>query len=225
MCYTARMFVFHPTSPGRRLHRRHLLCLALAGAVIPRLAEAIAPPDPAAPIAALYTALEALMRLATDMPFRQRFHRIAPVIDRTLDLQTILRSSIGTRWTTLDAATQAALHRAFRRFTIATYVANFDKYDGERFELSPTFRQIGAEQVVQSHIIQGNGEPIRLDYVMRQTDAGWRAVDILLDGAISRVAVQHSDFRAVLQDGGATALIASLEHKTANLAGDGMLDS
>jgi phospholipid transport system substrate-binding protein len=219
------MFVCRPASAGRRLHRRHLLCLALAGAVTPRLALAGASRDPAAPIAALYAALEALMRLGPDMPFRQRFHRIAPVIDGTLDLPTILRSSVGARWTTLDPATQVALHRAFRRFTIATYVANFDKYDGERFELSPTFRQIGADQVVQSHIIQGSGEPIRLDYVMRQTDAGWRAVDILLDGVISRVAVQHSDFRAVLRDGGAPALIASLEHKTADLAGGSMLDS
>ena len=53
---------------------------------------------------------------------------------------------------------------------------------------------------MQTRIIQDNGEPIRLDYVMRQTDAGWRAVDILLDGTISRVAVQHSDFRALLHD-------------------------
>jgi phospholipid transport system substrate-binding protein len=221
----ARMFASHPASAGRRLHRRHLLCLALAGAVTPGLVHATAPPGPAAPIAALYAALEALMRAGAGTPFRQRFHRIAPVIDGTLDLPTILRSSVGARWTTLDAATQVALHKAFRRFTVATYVANFDKYDGERFELSPTLRQVGAEQVVQSRIIQGNGEQIRLDYIMRQTDAGWRAVDILLDGAISRVAVQHSDFRALLRDGGATALIASLEQKTADLAGGSMLDS
>jgi phospholipid transport system substrate-binding protein len=219
------MFTFYYKSAGRRIPRRQLLCLALAGAAMPRLARAITPPGPAAPIAALYAALEALMRLGAGMPFRQRFHRIAPVIDTTLDLQTILRSSVGTRWATLDAGTQAALHTAFRRFTIATYVANFDKYDGERFELSPTLRQVGAEQVVQSHIIQGNGEPIRLDYIMRHSDAGWRAVDILLDGAISRVAVQHSDFRALLQTGGATALITSLEQKTADLAGGSMLDS
>ena len=60
---------------------------------------------------------------------------------------------------------------------------------------------------------------------MRQTDAGWRVVDILLDGTISRVAVQHSDFRALLRNGDATALIASLQRKADDLAGDSMLDS
>jgi len=219
------MFALHPEPATRRLGRRRLLCLAVGASITPRLTRAAAPSDPAAPIAMLYTALEALMRLGAAASFRTRYQQIAPVIDRTFDLRTVLRSSVGARWATLDDAAQDALHAAFRRFTIATYVANFDKYEGERFELSPTLRQIGTAQVVQTRIIQDNGEPIRLDYVMRQTDAGWRAVDILLDGTISRVAVQHSDFRALLQPGDATALIASLREKTAELAGGSLLDS
>jgi phospholipid transport system substrate-binding protein len=215
----------HPASGGRCLCRRRLLCLALAGAVMPGFARALGSPDPAAPIAALYTALEALMRQGAATPFRQRYHQIGPVIDRTFDLMAILRSSVGARWATLDEAMQRALHAAFRRFTIATYVANFDKYEGERFEVIPPPRQVGADQIVQTRIIQDNGEPIRLDYVMREAEAGWRVVDVLLDGTISRVAVQHSDFRALLRNGDATALIASLRQKAADLAGGSVLDS
>jgi phospholipid transport system substrate-binding protein len=219
------MFALDSGFPRLRLQRRHLLCAVLAGAVTPRLARALAPADPAAPIAALYTALEAVMRQGTATSFRHRFQTIAPVIDRTFDLPAILRSSVGARWTTLETAAQSALQAAFRRFTIATYVANFDKYDGERFELMPTLRHVGADQIVQTRIIQDTGEPIRLDYVMRQADADWRAIDILIDGTISRVAVQHSDFRALLHDRDATALIASLRQKAAELAGGSQLDS
>jgi phospholipid transport system substrate-binding protein len=219
------MFAPHPASGGMRLCRRHLLRLALAGTVMPRFARALASPDPAAPIAALYTALEALMRQGAATPFRQRYHQIGPVIDRTFDLPAILRSSVGTHWATLDQASQGALFAAFRRFTIATYVASFDKYEGERFELIPALRQVGTDQVVETRIIQDNGEPVRLDYVMRKTDSGWRAVDILLDGTISRVAVQHSDFRSLLRNGDATALIASLQRRADDLAGGSMLDS
>jgi phospholipid transport system substrate-binding protein len=208
-----------------RLSRRRLLWLALGATATPRLTRADAPADPAAPIAMLYTALEALMRVGSAASFHTRYHHIAPVIDRTFDLRTILHSTVGASWATLNDASQDALHAAFRRFTIATYVANFDKYDGERFELTPALRQAGMEQVVQARIVRDNGEPIRLDYVMRQTDASWRAVDVLLDGAISRVAVQHSDFRALLQQGDATALIAGLRQKTAELAGGSLLDS
>jgi phospholipid transport system substrate-binding protein len=43
--------------------------------------------------------------------------------------------------------------------------------------------------------------------------------DILLDGTISRVAVQRSDFAALLSQGNATQLIASLEQKVSTLSG------
>jgi phospholipid transport system substrate-binding protein len=60
---------------------------------------------------------------------------------------------------------------------------------------------------------------VKLSYVMRQTPAGWKAVDVLADGSISRVAVQRSDFRALLANGGSPALVASLEQKVSELAG------
>ena len=45
-------------------------------------------------------------------------------------------------------------------------------------------------------------------------------MDVLMDGSISRVAVQRSDFRSLLSSGGAPALVAGLQHKVANLSGD-----
>jgi phospholipid transport system substrate-binding protein len=42
---------------------------------------------------------------------------------------------------------------------------------------------------------------------------------VLADGAISRVAVQRSDFRALLAKGGGQALVASLKQKVDELAG------
>jgi phospholipid transport system substrate-binding protein len=57
---------------------------------------------------------------------------------------------------------------------------------------------------------------------MHQEGAAWKVVDVLLDGTISRVAVQRSDFRGVLAHGGAPALIASLERKVVDLAGSSM---
>jgi phospholipid transport system substrate-binding protein len=54
---------------------------------------------------------------------------------------------------------------------------------------------------------------------MRQNGKGWKAVDVLADGSISRVAVQRSDFRRLVSRGGAQALIESLNQKTADLSG------
>jgi phospholipid transport system substrate-binding protein len=63
-----------------------------------------------------------------------------------------------------------------------------------------------------------SGNKHDLDYVMREGSAGWRIVDVLADGAVSRVAVQRSDFRLLIRRGGATALSENLEAKSLSLA-------
>ena len=171
------------------------------------------------PIVDLYAALEALMRTGRATPFPERFRTLAPVIDRVYDLTTVLRVSVGLRWPSFDEPTRKALMDAFRAFTIASFVANFDKWEGEKFEVLPETRMVGADQVVQTRIVAETGEPIKLDYVMAPSDAGWRVTDVLLDGSISRVAVQRSDFRALLAHGDAAELIASLRRKVAHLSG------
>jgi phospholipid transport system substrate-binding protein len=159
------------------------------------------------------------MRAGRTTPFRQRFHALAPVVDRVFDLDMILRVSVGLRWSTLDPESRTALASAFRRFTIASYVANFDKYENEKFEIAPALRPAGDARIVETHIIAANGDTIRLDYQMQDGPAGWRATDILLDGSISRVAVQRSDFRGLLAAGNADALVMSLQQKIADLSG------
>ena len=117
-----------------------------------------------------------------------------------------------------DQKTQ--LLAAFLRYTVASYTANFDTYTGQTFQVAPDIRSLGnGEVVVQTEIDGANGSSNKLDYVMRNTSSGWKAVDVLADGTISRVAVQRSDFRHLLDSGGAPALLAGLQNKVASLSG------
>ncbi|HET6609345.1 MAG TPA: ABC transporter substrate-binding protein [Rhodopila sp.] len=176
------------------------------------------------PLLDLYAGLEAAMRAGRATPFTQRFDALAPAVDHAFDLMTILKVSVGLRWDSMDQGTQTRLLTVFRRFIIATYIANFDKYDGERFRVLPNARESGEDRIVKTEIVPQTGDSIRLDYVMRQEQNQWRAVDILLDGSISRVAVQRSDFRKILAGGDADALISSLRRKISDLS-DGALSS
>ena len=54
---------------------------------------------------------------------------------------------------------------------------------------------------------------------MKRMPGEWKAVDVLADGSISRVAVQRSDFRSLLASGGAPALLGSLQRKVSDLSG------
>jgi phospholipid transport system substrate-binding protein len=72
---------------------------------------------------------------------------------------------------------------------------------------------------VRSKLVARNGTSTPLDYVMRDGPSGWKIVDVLVGGAISRVAVQRSDFRTLLSSGGVPALTVALQSKVANLSG------
>ena len=77
----------------------------------------------------------------------------------------------------------------------------------------------GTDRIVQTQISSAGGAPTEVDYVMRQFPQGWQAVDVLLDGHISQVAVQRSDFGSTLSSGNATPLIESLKKKTQSFSG------
>ncbi len=170
------------------------------------------------PIQYLNQSLLAIMKAGTATPFRQRYAMLAPAVQRALDLSAILRLAVGASWFSLSAQDRQTLLQAFTQYTIATYVKNFNSYNGQQITISPQTRSFGNGVIVQTRIIPRSGEEHRIDYVMRQSAGGaWKATDVLADGTISRVAVLRSDFQEPLQQGGASALVASLQRKTASL--------
>jgi phospholipid transport system substrate-binding protein len=217
---TAKMT--HDTHP---IGRRGLLSLTVTAFVasIPwQLARAgtTSGASPTTPIKQLNAALLGIMKSAATAPFIDRYRALAPTIDQVFDLDAVLERSIGLSWTTMPAAQKADLATAFRRYTVSSYVANFNSYNGQSFQVLPDVRNIGdGEIVVQSKMLRADASPLELDYVMQNGPTGWHVVDVLTDGSISRVAVQRSDFRALLRRGGPPALVAGLESKYANLSG------
>lgn len=199
------------------LDRRGML--AMIGALLVSVPHQADAENPAvAPIRQLVEGLRKVMKAGRATPFSQRFDTLAPVIDQTFDLTTILKTSVGTVWNTLPHDQQATLSAAFRRYTVASYINAFDEND-QHFMINPDTRISGSDQVVRMRITVDSGEQHELDHVVRQGPTGWRVVDILADGVISRVAVQRSDFRQLMRQGGASALAKSLETKSADLAG------
>ena len=199
--------------------RRALLQLALCWIVFGSAPAAAVASEMTAPVEQLHTGLIEIMKAGKTAPFRQRYDKIAPVIGRTFDLDVIVRQVVGPRWAALPPDQQAALGDAFRRYTIASYVSNFDDYSGERFEVLPGVAAVGNDRVVKAQIVTASGQAHVLAYVMRQTGAGWRVVDVLAEGSVSRVAAQRSEIRSVLSDGGGSGLLVSLHRKTAELSG------
>jgi phospholipid transport system substrate-binding protein len=203
------------------LSRRSLFGVAMIVALPLRAGAALADTGAAtATIVRFNEALLGVMKSGQQTGFNRRFEVLAPAVDQAFDLRTVLTVSVGPGWANLLTDQQNRLLDGFRRYTVASYVHSFDSYVGQRFTVSPDIRGLdGGRVVVQSRMAPASGDAIQLDYVMQPTSSGWKAVDVLSAGSISRVAVQRSDFRRVLSQGGGDALLTSLQRKASDLSG------
>lgn len=196
--------------------RDHSIVLIAIAALLWLARPAVAS-DVTAPIEQLDAGLLQVMKAGKASPFRQRYDALAPLVTRAVDLDAILQAGVGASWAALPPNQQAVLKTAFQSYSIATYVSHFDEYAGERFDLAAP----AGDAVVRVRIVPGKpgGETHTLAYAMRQTPAGWKAIDVKADGSISQVVAQQEEIRAIVRSSGPAGLLTRLQQKTAELSG------
>jgi phospholipid transport system substrate-binding protein len=142
-----------------------------------------------------------------------RFAKLEPVIRRSFDIPAMVRLSVGPSWAPLNEAQRQQVTESFGRYLSAIYADRFDSYAGQKLEVTGE-QPAPSGVLVKSQIIKANGEPVKVDYMMRRSGDNWLIFDIYLDGAISEVATRRSEFAAILKTEGIDGLIAALNRKT-----------
>ena len=165
-----------------------------------------------------YDALLNTMKSGRTLGQSGRFTQLEPVIRRTFDIPAMARLSVGPSWASLTEAQRQQVTESFGRYISAIYADRFDSYAGQKLQV--TGEQPNAAGVmVRSQIVKANGEPVKVNYMMRRNGEGWLISDVYLDGAISEVATRRSEFSAILKTGGVDGLIAALNRKADMLTG------
>jgi len=167
--------------------------------------------DPAArKIESFYATLLDTMKRGSSLGMKGRFQALAPAIDATFDLPTMIKFVVGPTWSSMSESDHKQLTEAFRRMTIADYANNFDSWDGERFEVDPNVQTKGGDVFVQTNLIPKADKPIPFIYRMRDTGGDWKAIDVYLNGYVDQLTTKRSDFASTLSSGGAPALVRKL---------------
>jgi phospholipid transport system substrate-binding protein len=166
----------------------------------------------------LYDALLSTMKNGRTLGQSGRFTHLEPVIRRTFDIPSMTRLSVGLSWAGLTDAQRQQVTESFGRYISAIYADRFDNYAGQKFQVIGEQPNAGGV-TVKSQIIKANGEPVKVDYMMHRSGAGWLISDIYLDGAISELATRRSEFAAILKNEGIDGLIAALNRKADILTG------
>jgi len=202
---------------GGIARRTVLVGAAFAALLRPRLA--LAAESPAAATRSFYDVLLRAMKGGERLGFAGRRELLAPACLRFFNFPLMTRLMVGPQWPQLPPDQQKQLAESFSAFSIATYANRFDDYSGERFDVEnePSALANG-DTIVKSQLVQGDGDKVELDYLMRQ-DNGWRTIDVYLSGTVSELATRRSEFSSVLRRGGPSALVELLQRKVAELSG------
>src|SRR5271165_3421144 len=194
------------------------IALSLAAGIFAENAAALV--DPQNNVRGFYDTLLTTMRNGPTLGQSGRYARLAPVVDKVFDVPSMTRLAIGSSWATLPAAQQQQLTEAFRHYIAATYADRFDSYSGEQLQVTGE-RPYNADVIVQTIIVKSDGEATTLNYLMRQNQGAWQISDVYLDGTISQLAVQHSEFNSILRREGVEGLVMALNRKV-DLLGKGV---
>lgn len=209
--------------PIKKLHAfgASVVAFLMVSAIAAPFASAQAADTPEATIGGLNETLLSTMKQAQTLGVAGRYEALSPVLAKTYDTPLMARLAVGQTWGSLQPAQQAAIIDSFRRMMIATYAKRFDGFSGESFQIVEIANRGTADKMVKTQIIQSNGKPIAINYLMRKSGPEWKIVDVYLDGTISELASRRSEFASILKAGGPDALIASLKKQGDKLLSGG----
>lgn len=191
-----------------------LFCLALAAAS-PR-ATAMGPGG-SETVRSLYDTLLLTMQNGPALGPRGRYAQIAPVVRRVFDIPLMTRLAVGPEWAGLTEPQRQQVSQAFERYIAAIYAERFNSYSGERLQVTGEQPSAGGTMIT-SQITKSNGEPVNINYLMRQNGGLWQITDVYLDGTISELATRRSEFAAILRAQGIAGLIETLNTKANTLS-------
>ena len=191
--------------------------VAMALAVLPQPSFA-APASGSETVQGLYDTLLTTMKNGRTLGQSGRFVQLEPVVRRTFDIASMARLSVGSAWAGLTDAQRQQVAESYGRYISAIYAERFDSYSGEKLQVTDE-QPAPAGVMVRSQIVKANGEPVKVNYLMRKNGDVWLISDIYLDGAISEVATRRSEFAAILRNEGIDGLISALNRKANMLTG------
>jgi phospholipid transport system substrate-binding protein len=167
------------------------------------------------PVEKLYAALPDVMKRAEELGFEGRYRILEPVIGASYDVPFMAELILGRQWRALSPEQQKLWLETFARLTVSTYADRFDGFAGESFEVGAVEAGTQGTSVVRTKIVRSDDDPVSLDYRMRLAPAGWRIIDVFLNGTVSELALRRSEYGALMRRDGFDALIAAVKQKIA----------
>ncbi|HEY7726576.1 MAG TPA: ABC transporter substrate-binding protein [Anaeromyxobacteraceae bacterium] len=134
--------------------------------------------------------------------------RIEEIVARALDLRGMAQAALGPRWAQMTSVQRRRLVAAFERRFREVGASELEAYRDTAVEYRAEVERGGRVEVPTRLVVKG--EPTEVTYALRRQGAGWRIVDLSVDG-VSTVDNYRASFARVIARDGVEGLIRRLE--------------
>ncbi|MBM3564842.1 MAG: ABC transporter substrate-binding protein [Alphaproteobacteria bacterium] len=209
------------------IRRRSLFAALWGGLAV--LALAVAPPRPALASPELEKGatafIESLSKQAVDsltdakVGRAERIGRFRKMFTDSFAVEAIGRWLLGQHWRKATDAEKKEYLALFEDMMVASYVDRFAEYAGTTLRITRAVTENDKHATVSSEVQRpGSSQPVRVDWRVGAGDAGFKIVDVVIEGTSMSITMR-SDFSSVInQKGGQiSGLLDVMREKTASL--------
>ena len=193
--------------------RRVVLSLAVGAAAALSVLPASAA-DPAQLIQSTATEVIGIIKKTTPGPARQA--DIQRVLQTNFDLPYMGQQALGANWNKASEAERTRFLKAAETAEARAYSERFGQYGGQTLTVGKVTPRANGLFIIDSQLSQTSGQPIKLQWEVRDAGRGPRITDVKVEG-VSMVMTRRSDFNSYIQSHGGSVepLIAELESRAA----------
>jgi phospholipid transport system substrate-binding protein len=145
-----------------------------------------------------------------------RIDALTTVLESRTDVALISRLALGRYWSRLPEPERQDYQELFREVVIRSMARRLNTYAEdakspleERFQIVSSAAVGKDDFLVRSKVFPSHGQPLNLDWRLRETDAGPAVIDLIIEGA-SLLVSQRSEFAAVIERADVAGLLAEL---------------
>jgi len=154
--------------------------------------------------------LSVLKNRETSSP--ERLAKIETIAYAHFDFESMSKLVLAKNYRSLNEDQRQRFEEEFRKHISLTYGRRVENYSNEAIETGEAREEGNKDVTVQTKILGGAANGVRIDYRMRQRDGSWQVIDVIIEG-VSLVSNFRSQIQEIISSKGTDKLIEMLHEK------------
>ena len=190
---------------------RNLICGLIVSALLLTLAPQVAAESAKEQLQdTIDRVIEVLRTIRSPEDIERNRSSIGQILLTRFDFAAMAEKSLGNRWKDLNGKEKEFVS-AFTDFVENSYMSTLGSYRGEKVVYDRE-RTNGESAEVDTRVVGGQGDPIKIGYKLYLTGEQWMVYDAVIDD-VSLVGNYRSQFTRILQTASLEELIQKLRRK------------